>query len=97
VSGVHRRGLLTLAPWDGFPAAGSPAKPIDAAVDAGIASTVAMREAVGPAAQIMVDCHSFFDVTRPERFVNGTIAVSDRAGLGFVLNDAAIRRHALSL
>jgi len=36
-------------------------------------------------------------LTPPERFVNGTIAVSDRPGLGFVLNDAAIRRHALPL
>jgi galactonate dehydratase len=53
---------MKAAPWDGFPAPGSPAKAIDAAVDAGIAATVAMREAVGPDVQIMVDCHSFFEV-----------------------------------
>ena len=52
------------APWDGFPAAGSPAKVVDTAVEAGIAAVVAMREAVGPDVDIMVDCHSFFDVER---------------------------------
>jgi len=52
------------APFDGFPAAGSPAREIDAAVDAGIASVVAMREAVGSDVEIMIDCHSFFDVER---------------------------------
>ena len=52
------------APWDGFPAIGSPAKVIDTAVDAGIDAIVAMREAVGPNVDIMVDCHSFFDVER---------------------------------
>ena len=55
---------IKAAPWDGFPAAGSPAKVIDAAVDAGIAAVVAMRESVGADVDIMVDCHSFFDVER---------------------------------
>ena len=50
------------APFDGFPPAGSPAPAIAAAVDAGIASIAAMREAIGPAVELMVDCHSFFDV-----------------------------------
>ncbi len=52
------------APFDGFPAPGSPAKEIEAATDRGIAAMEAIRAAVGPDAQIMVDCHSFFDVPR---------------------------------
>ena len=52
------------APFDGFPPAGSQKRVIDAAVDAGVAAVVAMREAAGPDVQIMVDCHSFFDVER---------------------------------
>ena len=55
---------IKAAPFDGFPPSGSPQRVIDAAVDAGIAAVVAMREAVGPDVQIMVDCHSFFDVER---------------------------------
>jgi galactonate dehydratase len=35
---------------------------IEAAVQAGILAARAMREAVGPDVEIMVDCHSFFDV-----------------------------------
>lgn len=50
------------APWDGFPPPGSSPAAIGAAVDAGIAATVAMREAIGPDVDLMVDCHSFFDV-----------------------------------
>jgi galactonate dehydratase len=50
------------APFDGFPAAGSPAAEIERAIDVGIASAAAMRHAVGPAIAIMVDCHSFFSV-----------------------------------
>jgi len=50
------------APWDGFPKPGSSAGEIRAAVDLGIASTAAIREAVGAAVEVMVDCHSFFDV-----------------------------------
>jgi len=53
---------LKAAPFDGFPAPGSPAAAIDDAVDTGIASVAAMRNAVGPDVEIMVDCHSFFDV-----------------------------------
>jgi len=55
------------APWDGFPPTGSPASAVDAAVENGIACTVAMREAVGPGVDVMVDCHSFFDVPLAER------------------------------
>jgi galactonate dehydratase len=50
------------APWDGFPPAGSPSAAIDAAVENGIASVAAMRDAIGPDVELMVDCHSFFDV-----------------------------------
>jgi galactonate dehydratase len=52
------------APFDGFPPPGSPSSVIEAAVEGGIASIAAMREAIGPDVELMVDCHSFFDVTR---------------------------------
>jgi len=55
------------APFDGFPAPGSPPAEVEAAVEQGIASLVAMREAVGPDVELMVDCHSFFDVSLAER------------------------------
>lgn len=50
------------APFDGFPKRGAPAAEIRAAVEKGIACVAAMREAIGPDVQLMVDCHSFFDV-----------------------------------
>ncbi len=50
------------APFDGFPAPGSPAASIEAAVENGIACVAAMRDAIGPQVELMVDCHSFFDV-----------------------------------
>ena len=53
---------IKAAPWDGFPPAGSPSSRIEAAVQAGIDATRAMRDAVGPDVEVMVDCHSFFDV-----------------------------------
>ena len=52
------------APFDGFPPPGSSPAVVAAAVDSGIASIVAMREAIGPNVDLMVDCHSFFDVAR---------------------------------
>lgn len=55
---------LKAAPFDGFPPPGSPPPAVEEAVEAGIAAVVAMREAVGPDVEIMVDCHSFFDVER---------------------------------
>ena len=58
---------LKAAPWDGFPPPGSPDAAIMQAVDNGIASVAAMRDAVGPDIAIMVDCHSFFDVERAVR------------------------------
>jgi galactonate dehydratase len=50
------------APFDGFPKQGSPAAEIRSAVDQGVACVAAMREAVGSGVELMVDCHSFFDV-----------------------------------
>ena len=55
------------APWDGFPPPGSTSAAIEAAADNGIACVVAMREAIGPDIELMVDCHSFFDVPLAER------------------------------
>ena len=55
------------APFDGFPAPGSPAAAIEAAIDNGIACMAAMRDAIGPDIELMVDCHSFFDVAMAER------------------------------
>ena len=58
---------IKAAPFDGFPKPGSPAATIEAAVESGIAAIVAMREAIGPQVELMVDCHSFFDVALAER------------------------------
>ncbi len=55
------------APFDGFPAPGSPVTWVEAAVENGIACVVAMREAIGPQVELMIDCHSFFDVALAER------------------------------
>jgi galactonate dehydratase len=55
------------APFDGFPSPGSAAADIERAVESGIASVAAMREAMGPDIELMVDCHSFFDVQLAER------------------------------
>ena len=59
-----RDGFLAVkaAPFDGFPPPGSSSTAIDAAVDAGIASMAAMREAIGPDIELMVDCHRFVDI-----------------------------------
>jgi galactonate dehydratase len=50
---------VKLAPFDGFP---NDARQAPAFVDAAIAALFAVREAVGPAIGMMVDCHSFFSV-----------------------------------
>jgi galactonate dehydratase len=55
------------APFDGFPPPGSSAAAVDAAVENGIACVAAMRDAIGPRVELMVDCHSFFDVPLAER------------------------------
>jgi galactonate dehydratase len=54
------------APFDGFPPPGSSQTAIDAHVDRGIACMAAMRDAIGPEVELMVDCHSFFDVPLAE-------------------------------
>ena len=53
---------IKAAPFDGFPPPGSPAAAIAAAERAGIDAVAAMRQAVGPGVEIMIDCHSFFGV-----------------------------------
>ncbi len=50
------------APFDGFPKPGSTNSMIAAAVDLGIACVAAIRATVGADVEVMVDCHSFFDV-----------------------------------
>src|SRR5262249_17338381 len=55
------------APFDGCLPPGAPRAAIGAAVESGIAAIAAMREAVGPDVELMVDCHSFFDVPLAER------------------------------
>jgi galactonate dehydratase len=55
------------APFDGFPSPGSPPAAIEAAVENGIACVAAMRDAIGPQVELMIDCHSFFDVPLAER------------------------------
>jgi galactonate dehydratase len=55
------------APFDGFPPKGSAQAAIDAHVETGIACVAAMREAIGPDVELMIDCHSFFDVPLAER------------------------------
>jgi galactonate dehydratase len=59
---AHGFEAIKAAPFDNFPKAGSSASEIRAAVDKGIACVAAMRQAVGDAIELMVDCHSFFDV-----------------------------------
>lgn len=53
---------IKAAPFDGFPALDAPASEVAAATDLGVACVEAIREAVGPAVDILIDCHSFFDV-----------------------------------
>ncbi len=52
---------MKAAPFDNYPVNGTNAE-ISAHVDQGIDALVAMREAVGPAVALMVDCHSFFSI-----------------------------------
>ena len=62
---------IKAAPFDGFPPPDSTAVQIARAIDTGIDSVRTMREAVGSAIGIMIDCHSFFDVEQ-------SVAVADR-------------------
>lgn len=52
---------IKAAPWDGFPRKGTEAEKAKAA-DLGIACVAAMREAIGPEVEILVDAHSNFTV-----------------------------------
>lgn len=52
---------IKAAPFDGFPVKGS-AGEIRAHVEQGISCVNAIRDAIGPAVELMIDCHSFFDV-----------------------------------
>jgi galactonate dehydratase len=61
---------IKAAPFDGFPPTTSPAAQIEKAIDDGIASVIAMREAVGPGVAVMVDCHSFFSVDQAVRIAS---------------------------
>ena len=53
---------LKAAPFDGFPKPGSAPDAIKTHVDQGIACVAAIREAAGPEVEVLIDCHSFFDV-----------------------------------
>jgi galactonate dehydratase len=53
---------IKAAPFDGFPPPGSSPHTIETAVENGIASIAAIRDAVGAGIALMVDCHSVFDV-----------------------------------
>lgn len=53
---------LKLAPFDGFPPPQAAPAERERAVESGIAAVVAVREAVGAGVEVMIDCHSFFDV-----------------------------------
>jgi len=58
---------IKAAPFDGFPPLGSSESQIARAIDMGIASVAAMREALGPDISIMIDCHAFFTVDQAVR------------------------------
>ena len=53
---------IKAAPFDGFPTLDAPASEVAAAADLGVACVEAIRGAVGPDVDILIDCHSFFDV-----------------------------------
>lgn len=53
---------IKAAPFDGFPPLDAPEADVAAAADMGVACVEAIREAVGPDVDILIDCHSFFDV-----------------------------------
>jgi galactonate dehydratase len=57
---------IKLAPFDGVIAADAATTPIDARTRDGLDRVFAVRDAVGPAVAIMVDCHWRFDVDRAE-------------------------------
>ncbi len=52
------------APFDGVPRLSAPRADVDAAIENGIRCVEAMREAIGPGNELLIDCHSHFDVPR---------------------------------
>ncbi|MGA2136101.1 MAG: mandelate racemase/muconate lactonizing enzyme family protein [Bryobacteraceae bacterium] len=50
------------APFDGYPPSNPAATDIRKAADLGVACVEAIREAIGPERDLMIDCHSLFDV-----------------------------------
>lgn len=57
---------VKLAPFDGVIAADASTTPIDARIRDGIDRVLAVRDAVGPKVDVMVDCHWRFDAARAE-------------------------------
>ncbi len=55
-------GAIKASPFDGFPALTAPAAAIRQSADLGIARVHAIRQATGPQRELMIDCHSHFDV-----------------------------------
>jgi galactonate dehydratase len=55
-------GTIKAAPFDGFPKLTDDPAEVSKAADLGIACIEAMRKAIGPAPNLMIDCHSHFDV-----------------------------------
>ena len=52
------------APFDSVPKLTAPRADVDAAIENGIRCVEAMREAIGPGNELLIDCHSHFDVPR---------------------------------
>ncbi len=52
------------APFDSVPKLSAPKAEVDAAIENGIKCAEAMREAIGPGNELLIDCHSHFDVPR---------------------------------
>ena len=52
------------APFDSVPRLSAPRADVDAAIENGIKCVEAMREAIGPEHELLIDCHSHFDVSR---------------------------------
>lgn len=52
------------APFDNVPKLSAPRADVDAAIENGIRCIEAMRAAIGPRNELLIDCHSHFDVPR---------------------------------
>jgi galactonate dehydratase len=53
---------IKAAPFDGFPKLSAPSDQIAKAAELGIACIEAMRRVIGPEVELLIDCHSNFDV-----------------------------------